>query len=1411
MKKTYFITMITAALMGSAYANTNYTANPGTHSSPPDNVYGTYADTGEASGASVRVFEVETGGYEYIARVRGGLTYYGNAANNTVTMEGGEVRVMYGGYVAYNGDAAGNTVTVTGGQVPRGICGGHVGGDGDAYENTVTMSDCSAGTSVVGGTANTGKATKNTVSITRSTASGTLYGGYSVSGDATYNAVTMSDGQVGSNVYGGYVDDSGDVTGNTVGMTGVEVYGYVYGGDVYDSGDATGNAVDMTGGKVDGWVYGGSTGFGNATGNTVDMTGGEVSGSVKGGYTYLGDATENAVTINDGQVGDDVYGGYVGDSGDVTGNTVTITGGEVGDDVYGGYTYSGNASGNTVTMSGGEVNDYVYGGYTCSGNATENAVTINDGYVDYNVYGGYTESGDASNNIVVMRGGQVEYLQGGYTDGYGETNNNTVVLNGGIVEENLYAGINYGAGEACSNTAIITGGEVQGWAMGAYRRFEGAARDNSIHLVGRDATAVINGATYTGSAEGIQLGHVCAAYSDGGGELTGNSINIYGSGISTGEMDDMQILAFHLGDGLASASAPMITITNTGLDLEGVELGFYGDAVTDWADFEGKSVTLVSMTSATITGLIIPSDPVDILDAGGEVLATASMVLSDDAQTLSLLFAGGQTSYTANPGSPQTSAPDSIFGKYAETGNVTGGSVGVFEVESGGYSSLGGVAGGYAKSGSVSRCTASLTGGSADAVLGGFSGSGNATNNTVTMTGGSAKTVTGGRARGGFTTGNSVDISGGSAKVVCGGESSGGGATGNTVNISGGSALTVMGGEAQGGDATDNTVNMTDGSVGAVLGGVSVGSDASDNTVNIAGGTVGDVIGGSVAGAGNISRNTVNISGGSASMIFGGQSETPDAHAEGNSVLMTGGEVASIFGAAAGIATGNTVVMTNGKVTGNVEEEIPGDIFGGGAGNGDATDNTVHLVGEGASYTIGKTSYKGGNIAIQGGVHAGYVDGGGVSSNNSVHIHGTGTSIGGTIDSCQLLTFHLVDAQAGGAAAPMVTLGGALNLEGVELGFNGDAVTDWAAFEGKSITLVSMTNETITGLLTPTDSVDITDEDGTVLGTATLTLSDDRTTLTLTDIQGVGPVPTAGPDALDVALVNSLWASSAYVREFVRLSGAQGYALKDGDTAVWGGGFGTFMHTTGDKGFKSDGGGYGIGVNHAFSANTQAGISFGQGFGSYHNSGADGAKVHQRAILAAATASTRITKDLSLGGHLAFGNVRNRADCRLDGESGRARWNDNVFNLGARAAYDFHVTETTAVTPFLGLDWMNGAHESFSGAYGRHYSHGRLNELRMPVGVTVSTSAEVGSTKLLPQLSVAYVPSLAQQLPHADVSGENGDYRVKGYAPGRNAFMLNAGVNAVFSDSWSAGAFYTLETRRHCVDQSVNASVRYTF
>ena len=601
---------------------------------------------------------------------------------------------------------------------------------------------------------------------------------------------------------------------------------------------------------------------------------------------------------------------------------------------------------------------------------------------------------------------------------------------------------------------------------------------------------------------------------------------------------------------------------------------------------------------------------------------------------------------------------------------------------------------------------------------------------------------------------------------------------------------TMCGGYTEGDEAnaSGNMATMTGGTINTLMGGYSANGSATGNRATMENGRVWHAVAGGFAEQGeccycHAKGNTAIVSGGKGNCVYGGISLAPEGDASDNVVIMTGGEFV--------------------------------EVYGGFAQTGTAADNKVHLVGNHATVDIADAQgqysrYTGGEMKLS--VVAGG-QGDGDAPGSAVDIYGCGIEIG-MMGNFDYLNFHLLNRQLT-SSETMVTLtyGAEPLILDANMSLSFEALDNMECKPGASVTLVRSKQA---ALLIDREVLDKEygislngDPENTVIATGKLRLNRTKKVLQLV-IPGA-PAHTAGEEALDVAMVNSLWASSAYVREFVRLSGAQGYALRDGDTAVWGGGFGTFMHATGDKGFKSNGGGYGIGVNHAFSADTYAGISLGQGFGSYHNSGKDGAHVHQRAILAAATLSTRITKDFSLGGHLAFGSVRNRADCRLDGASERARWNDTVFNLGARAAYDFHVTDDTAITPFLGLDWMTGAQDTIGGVYGRHYAHGRLHELRMPVGVTVSTSVEAGSAKLLPQLSVAYVPSLAQQLPHADVSGENGDYRVKGYAPGRNAFMLNAGVNAVFSDSWSAGAFYTLETRRHCVDQSVNASVRYTF
>jgi hypothetical protein len=74
--------------------------------------------------------------------VVGGCTTFGNAINNSVTVNDGVVHDMdiFGGAVIGNGDATGNSVTINGGTTEsRIVCGGIVFGDGYAKKNKVTI------------------------------------------------------------------------------------------------------------------------------------------------------------------------------------------------------------------------------------------------------------------------------------------------------------------------------------------------------------------------------------------------------------------------------------------------------------------------------------------------------------------------------------------------------------------------------------------------------------------------------------------------------------------------------------------------------------------------------------------------------------------------------------------------------------------------------------------------------------------------------------------------------------------------------------------------------------------------------------------------------------------------------------------------------------------------------------------------------------------------------------------------------------------------------------------------------------------------------------------------------------------------------------------------------------------------
>lgn len=153
MKKTLFITMLTAALLGggSAFAGTVVEGYDENMSDVPDWIYGSYDDISATKG-DIRISEgAESEGYNELGVVCGGhaehsdgLGVFTYADENTVIMTGGVVRnAIYGGEAKGGiARASSNLVIVAGGTV-GGVYGGYTGtateGTTGAYGNKIVV------------------------------------------------------------------------------------------------------------------------------------------------------------------------------------------------------------------------------------------------------------------------------------------------------------------------------------------------------------------------------------------------------------------------------------------------------------------------------------------------------------------------------------------------------------------------------------------------------------------------------------------------------------------------------------------------------------------------------------------------------------------------------------------------------------------------------------------------------------------------------------------------------------------------------------------------------------------------------------------------------------------------------------------------------------------------------------------------------------------------------------------------------------------------------------------------------------------------------------------------------------------------------------------------------------------------
>ena len=312
-----------------------------------------------------------------------------------------------------------------------------------------------------------------------------------------------------------------------------------------------------------------------------------------------------------------------------------------------------------------------------------------------------------------------------------------------------------------------------------------------------------------------------------------------------------------------------------------------------------------------------------------------------------------------------------------------------------------------------------------------------------------------------------------------------------------------------------------------------------------------------------------------------------------------------------------------------------------------------------------------------------------------------------------------------------------------------------------------------------------------------------------------------GKDGSNIA--NSLWSSTSVVKNFGQTAVSQFKVTQPGDSNVWVSGLGDFVtmnSTSHADGFQYNGGGYAAGIDYAWTKKFRAGIAFGQTFGTF-KSDDNQASIKQDSIMTGLYANYLETlcnkHSLGLSGYFAYGSVENRADTLIGNSSylpGHAKWNDDVFSFGLKADWNIKVTDKTTLTPFIGIDYVHGAQESFTETYSngsRQYRDGRMQVWSVPVGITLKKEVSVGGGQLLPELTLAYVGDVSRTNPSVKSTIYGIDNKHEGSNPDRSAFMMNAGTNWIINQNWSVGAFYTLETRSGQMNQSASLSARYSF
>lgn len=318
-------------------------------------------------------------------------------------------------------------------------------------------------------------------------------------------------------------------------------------------------------------------------------------------------------------------------------------------------------------------------------------------------------------------------------------------------------------------------------------------------------------------------------------------------------------------------------------------------------------------------------------------------------------------------------------------------------------------------------------------------------------------------------------------------------------------------------------------------------------------------------------------------------------------------------------------------------------------------------------------------------------------------------------------------------------------------------------------------------------------------------------------------------------VANTLVSSSKTLFAFA--DGARNHVYSDRVTGsnFWVGGLGDFQDLSshnGRNGYKYNGGGYAVGMDHKAGKNGVVGLAFGQMFGEMKPKDGtflfDNGKIDQKMTMVGLYGGTlmnicNIKQGIHLDGYMAYGSSDNKSTRNVInpvmgyGGGALGNWNEDVFAVGGQASWVYQVCPAFNLRPFIGIDYTASRMENFreSGVYGLNnaYSHGHYQNLALSAGFGIDrTFTYRNGMALTPAASVAYVGDVVRQDGKVTVTNPDGsNFWERSVSPGRNAVRANAALTWKICSSWSARAGYVFEYRSGATQHGVNASLSYSF